>query len=103
MDIKFIRDQKTLTKKQIIHLNQDDLPNDQWGVLDVNSRFKLIAYSKRKSWTNGLCFYFWTISWLRSHGVKSEIAFTADNAEEFGGRSWLKVKELRNLIRGFWL
>lgn len=101
MDIKFIRDQKALTKKQIIHLNQYDIPNYQWGALDVNSRFKLIAYSKEKSWTNGLCFYLWTISWLRSHGVKSEIAFTVDNGEEFGGRSWLKVKELRKLIRGF--
>jgi transposase InsO family protein len=46
-------------------------------------------------------FTFGTISWLRSHGVKSEIAFTVDNGEEFGGRSWLKVKELRKLIRGF--
>ena len=101
MDIKFIRDQKALTKKQIIHLDEYDIPNYQWGALDVNSRFKLIAYSKEKSWTNGLCFYLWVISWLRSHKVKSKIVFTVDNGEEFGGKSWMKIKELRKLISGF--
>ena len=66
MDVKFIRDQKALAKEQIIHLDRYGIPNYQWGALDVNSRFKLIAYSKEKSWTNGLCFFLWTISWLRS-------------------------------------
>jgi len=101
MDIKFIRDQKALSRKQIIHLDQYDIPNYQWGAMDVNSRFKLIAYSREKSWTNGLCFYLWVISWLRSHGITGEIVFTVDNGEEFGGRSWMKIKELRKLIAGF--
>jgi len=101
MDIKFIRDQKALSRKQIIHLDQYDIPNYQWGAMDVNSRFKLIAYSCEKSWTNGLCFYLWVISWLRSHGITGEIVFTVDNGEEFGGRSWMKIKELRKLIAGF--
>jgi hypothetical protein len=101
VDVKFIRDQKALTREQIIHLDSFNIPNYQWGAIDVNSRFKLIAYSREKSWTNGLCFYLWVISWLRSHGVTGEIIFTVDNGEEFGGKSWLKVKELRKLIAGF--
>lgn len=101
MDIKYIRDQKALSKEQIIHLDRYDIPNYQWGALDVNSRFKIIAYSRERSWTNGLCFYLWVISWLRSHGVTAEIVFTVDNGEEFGGKSWLKVRELRKLISGF--
>jgi len=101
VDLKFIRDQKALTKEQIIHLDRFNLPNYQWSAIDINSRFKLIAYSREKSWTNGLCFYLWVISWLRSHGVTCEIVFTVDNGEEFGGKSWLKVKELRKLIAGF--
>ncbi len=101
VDLKFIRDQKALTKEQIIHLDRFDIPNYQWGALDVNSRFKLIAYSREKTWTNGLCFYLWVISWLRSHGVTCEIVFTVDNGEEFGGKSWMKIKELRKLIAGF--
>jgi len=101
MDVKFIRDQKALTKEQIIHLDQFEIPNYQWGALDVSSRFKLLAYSREKSWTCGLCWYLWVISWLRSHGVACQIIFTVDNGEEFGGKSWLKVKELRKLISGF--
>jgi len=101
IDLKFIRDQKALTKKQIIHLDSFDIPNYQWSAIDVHSRFKLIAYSREKSWTNGLCFYLWVISWLRSHGVTCKIVFTVDNGEEFGGKSWIKIKELRKLIAGF--
>lgn len=101
MDVKHIRDQKALTKEQILHLDRYEIPNYQWDAIDVNSRFKLLAYSREKSWTNGLCFYLWVISWLRSHGVKSRIVFTVDHGEEFGGQSWLKVNELRKLISGF--
>ena len=68
MDIKHIRDHKALTKEQMIHLDHYQIPNYQWGALDVNSRFKMIGYSREKSWTNGLCWYLWVISWLRSQG-----------------------------------
>ena len=101
VDLKYIRDHKALSREQIIHLDRYDIPNYQWGALDVNSRFKLIGYSREKSWTNGLCWYLWVISWLRSHGVKASIVFTVDNGEEFGGKSWMKVRELRKLIGGF--
>lgn len=101
VDLKHIRDQKALTKEQIIHLDTHGIPNYQWGALDVNSRFKIIAYSREKSWTNGLCFYLWVLSYLRSHGVTAEIVFTVDNGEEFGGKSPIKIRELRKLLSGF--
>jgi len=101
MDLKHIRDRKALSQEQIIHLDRYDIPNYQWSALDVNSRFKLIGYSREKSWANGLCWYLWVISWLRSHGVQSTIVFTVDNGEEFGGKSWMKVRELRKLMGGF--
>ena len=101
IDLKYIRDQKALTREQIIHLDRFDIPDYQWSAIDVASRFKLIAYSREKSWTNGLCFYLWVISWLRSHGVTVKTIFTVDNGEEFGGKSWLKVQELRKLIACF--
>lgn len=101
VDLKYIRDQKALSKEQIAHLDNHDIPNFQWGALDVNSRFKLVAYSRERTWTNGLCFYLWVLAWLRSHGVAAQIAFTVDHGEEFGGKSWLKVQELRKLISGF--
>ncbi len=101
MDVKYIRDRGALTEEQIIHLDRCQIPNFQWGALDVNSRFKMIAYSRERTWTNGLCWYLWVISWLRSNGVKRQIVFTVDNGEEFGGKSWLKVQDLRKLISGF--
>ena len=51
MDIKHIRGHKALTKEQLIHLEGYQIPNYQWGALDVNTRFKMIAYSREKSWT----------------------------------------------------
>jgi transposase len=101
IDLKHIIDQKALSLEQITHIQQRDLPLYQWGALDVNSRFKLIAYSKEKSWTNGLTWFLWVTSWLRSHGVKGEIVYTVDHGEEFGGKSWLKIVELRKLLAGF--
>lgn len=101
VDLKFIRDRKALTAEQIIHLDHYGIPNYQWGAIDVNSRFKLIAYSRQKTWTNGLMFYLWVISWLRSQGVREKIVFTVDHGEEWGGKSWMKVKELKKLISGF--
>jgi transposase len=101
IDLKHIRDKKALTKEQLIHLDQFDIPNYQWSALDVNSRYKLIGYSREKSWTNGLCWYLWVISFLRAHGVSCKIVFTVDNGEEFGGKSWMKVKELKKLISAF--
>lgn len=101
VDLKYIRDHKALSTVQIAHLDQYGVPNFQWGALDVNSRFKLLAYSRERSWTNGLCFYLWTTAWLRSHGVTGPIAYTVDHGEEFGGKSWFKVQELRKLLAGF--
>ena len=101
IDLKQIRDHKALTKEQMIHLDKYHIPNFQWGALDVNSRFKLIGYSREKTWTNGLLWYLWVISYLRSHGVTSRIVFTVDHGEEFGGKSWMKIRELRRLIAGF--
>ncbi len=59
----------------------------------MSTRFKLIGYSRERSWTNGLCWEAWVISWLRSHGVTAEIAFTVDNGEEFGAPIWIGVVE----------
>jgi hypothetical protein len=61
IDLKYIRDHKALNREQMIHLDQYDIPNFKCpspGRMDVNSRFKLIAYSREKSWTNGLCWSF---------------------------------------------
>jgi transposase-like protein len=101
IDLKYIVDQKALSSDQINHIQAHKLPIYQWGAIDVNSRFKLIAYSDQKSWSNGLTWFLWVTSWLRSHGVTSQIVYTVDHGEEFGGKSWFKIVELRKLLSGF--
>ena len=101
VDLKHIIDQKALSSSQIAHIIRHDLPLYQWGAVDVTSRFKLIAYSKEKSWTNGLTWFLWVTSWLRSHGVTVRIVYTVDHGQEFGGDCWYKIVELRKLLKGF--
>ena len=101
VDLKYIIDQKALSPSQITHIIKYDLPLYQWGAIDVNSRFKLIAYSKEKTWTNGLTWFLWVTSWLRSHGVNVRIVYTVDHGVEFGGDCWYKIVELRKLLSGF--
>jgi len=101
IDLKHVVDQKALSMAQIDHIYAHKLPIYQWSAIDVNSRFKLIAYSDEKSWTNGLTWFLWVTSWLRSHGVTHQIVYTVDHGEEFGGKSWYKIVELRKLLAGF--
>lgn len=101
IDLKYIIDQKALSFEQISHIYVHNLPIYQWGALDVNSRFKLIAYSYERSWTNGLTWFLWVTSWLRSHGVTGEIIFTVDHGVEFGGDCWYKIADLKKLLGGF--
>ncbi|MBI4225541.1 transposase [Candidatus Roizmanbacteria bacterium] len=101
IDLKYIIDQKALSASQITHIIKYNLPLYQWGAVDVNSRFKMIAYSKEKSWTNGLTWFLWVTCWLRSHGVTARIVYTVDHGVEFGGDCWYKIVELRKLLGGF--
>jgi hypothetical protein len=54
MDVKYIHDHKALSREQIIHLDRCQIPNFQWGALDVNTRFKMIGYSREKEKTGDL-------------------------------------------------
>jgi transposase InsO family protein len=101
IDLKYIIDKKALSQEQIDHIFTFDLPMFQWSAIDVNSRFKLIGYSKERNWTNGLVWYLWVTSWLRKNGVDCRIVYTVDNGEEFGGRSWMKINELNKILSGF--
>ena len=88
-------------KKINYHFRSHRVRKEKREFIDWYSAKPFEIVQREKSWTNGLCWYLWVISWLRSYGVKSSIVFTVDNGEEFGGKSWLKVRELRKLISGF--
>lgn len=101
MDLKFIGGQKALSMEQIHHIHTKNLSLYQWIAIDVHSRFRLMGYSYEKSWTNGLAWIFWVLSWLGSHGVQSQTFFTVDRGEAFGGKFWFKICKLRKLLSDF--
>lgn len=101
VDVKYIVDQKALSLDQIHHIHLKDLPLYQFGALDVTSRFKLIGYAKERTWTNGLTWFLWVLSWYRSHGYEGILTFTVDHGIEFGGDCWYKVADLKKLLSGF--
>ena len=101
IDVKYIVDQKALSLDQIHHITLKDLPLYQFGALDVTSRFKLMGYAKERTWTNGLTWFLWVLSWYRSHGYKGILTFTVDHGIEFGGDCWYKVADLKKLLSGF--
>jgi len=41
MNLKHFRDQKALTKAQIIHLDQHNIPNYQWSAIEENIRYTI--------------------------------------------------------------
>lgn len=101
IDLKHIVDQKALSEEQIRHIYRHGLPLYQFGALDVSSRFKLVGYAYEKTWTNGLTWFLWVTSWIRSHGYTGGIVYTVDHGEEFGGDCWYKVADLKKLLKGF--
>jgi hypothetical protein len=42
-------------------------------------------------------FYLGVTSWLKESGVRKKMVFTADQGEGWGGKSWMKIKELKRL------
>lgn len=101
IDVKHICDQKALDLAQIHHIYLHDLPLYQFGALDVTSRFKLVGYAKECTWTNGLTWFLWVLSWYRSHGYRGLLTFTVDHGVEFGGDCWYKIVDLKKLLSGF--
>lgn len=98
-DLKVILDKKALPSQVYYHLQRHNLPLYQWTAECVNTRVRFLAYSYEKSFTNGLCFYLMVVAWLRTHSIKSEIVFTVDHGEEFGGKSRQKIVDLRKLLK----
>ncbi len=103
IDLKYIIDQKALSASQITHIIAHNLPLYQWGAIDVFSRFKLISYSKEKSWTNGLTWFLWVTSWLRSHGVTVRIVYTVRSWSRVWRRLLVQDYRAEETSRGLWL
>lgn len=98
-DLKEILDKKALPQEVYHHLQRYHLPLYQWTAECVNTKIRFLAYSYEKSFTNGLTFYLMVIAWLRAHNIRTELVFTVDWGEEFGGKSRQKITDLRKLFK----
>src|SRR5579872_2430192 len=98
-DLKVILDKKALPQEVYHHTQRHNLPLYQWTAECVNTRIRFLCYSNEKSFVNGLNFYLMVIAWLRAHNVRTELVFTVDWGEEFGGKSRQKITDLRKLLK----
>ena len=84
-DLKDILDKAALGKARWDHIRKHRLPRYQWTACESRSRLRLLAYSHRKTQTNGITFLALTLLWFRLHDVATPITFQTDWGQEFGG------------------
>ncbi len=95
IDLKVIRDQKSLPWATYQHIQKYRLPPYQWTAIDPYTKTKFLAYSYEKSFSNGLTFMLLIHLWLRSFGITHQLFFQTDWGEEFGGKSLAKLARLQ--------
>ena len=99
-DLKDVLDKGALGKARWDHIRKHRLPRYQWTVCESRSRLRLLAYSHRKTQTNGITFLTLALCWFRLHGVTTPITFQTDWGQEFGGDNPEHIKALeRRFLR----
>jgi len=85
IDLKVIRDQKSLPWATYQHIQKYRLPPYQWTAIDPYTKTKFLAYSYEKSFpgpsrtrtgSNGLTFMLLIHLWLRSFGITHQLFFS---------------------------
>jgi len=64
IDLKVIRDKKSLPWATYQHIQRYKLPPYQWTAIDPYTKTKFLAYSYEKSFSNGLAFMLMIHLWL---------------------------------------
>jgi len=75
-DLKDILDKAALGKARWDHIRKHRLPRYQWTACESCSRLRLLAYSHRKTQTNGITFLALTLLWFRLHDVATPISIS---------------------------
>lgn len=105
-DTKKITDQHALPKDIYDKFKSNPkLPIYQWTIIDVKTRTRFLAWSRRINSTFGLQFLIYVITWLRAHGITQDISIQCDMGCEFYSDSKAKqeiwntrLKELKAFI-----
>ena len=93
-DLKEIRDRKGIPNEAYVHHEKAGLPPYQWTACCVRTRMRFLAYSREKTFANGLAFMTLVVLWLRAYGLNHHVSFQTDWGEEFGGKSPRKLASL---------
>jgi len=96
VDVKDVRDKKTLGTRRTTHLGRCGLYRYQWTFIESKSRMRLLAYSRSNNVTNGIAFLVLCTDWIRSWSlpVPDKIQLQSDWGGEFGGDNPDKVERI---------
>lgn len=98
VDVKDIRDAKTLGPERVSHLQRFRLPRYQWTCLEGRTRLRFLAFSHQLTQTNALGFVGLVLFWLRAHGITQKVEWQTDWGSEWGGESPRKLDRLNARI-----
>jgi len=101
-DTKHIADQHALPKEIYDKFKRSGIfPRYQWTIIDAKTKTRFLAWSYELSSIFGFLFLKYVISWLRSHGVQTDIHVQFDRGGEFCSGSVLKTKEWNTGLKEF--
>ncbi|MBC7222842.1 MAG: helix-turn-helix domain-containing protein, partial [Anaerolineae bacterium] len=98
VDLKEVLDKKALGTLLWDHMRKHRLPPYQGTACEARSRLRFLAYSYRKTLTNGLTFLPLVLMWLRLHGVETPVVFQTDWGQEFGGDTPRHIQALEQRL-----
>jgi len=95
VDVKDILDKHTLGTDLWQHLRTTHLPRYQWTFCDATTRLRFLCYSRCLNRTNGIAFFLLLMTYLRSLGLTTPVAWQTDWGEEFGGSNSTMLARLQ--------
>jgi transposase len=95
VDVKDILDKDTLGTERWQHLRTTRLPRYQWTFCEATTRLRFLCYSRCLNRTNGIAFFLLVMTYLRSLGLRTHVAWQTDRGEEFGGSNPAMLAKLQ--------
>jgi transposase len=97
VDVKDILDKDSLGTERWQHIRSTQLPRYQWTFCEASTRLRFLCYSRYLNRTNGIAFFLLLMTYLRSLGVTTPIAWQTDWGEEFGGSNPTMLARLQQI------
>lgn len=99
-DVKHILDKHALPEEVYAILSGREVPQYEWNLIDVRSRFRFLAYSYELNAEFGFRFLLFCIQYLRSvlPGYTPQIEIGVDNGIEFCAGSQRKEREWNEVL-----